>query len=74
MFRDFNLDSRYLLTGKLLINKYFTRYWLAELEQASREGRTPSLWTAIRKAYWLSYMPGALLLLGATICRYLFIL
>ncbi|XP_052753897.1 ATP-binding cassette sub-family C member 4-like [Galleria mellonella] len=36
------------------------RYWLEELERSKRENRDPSLWKALKKAYWLAYMPGAI--------------
>ncbi|KAJ8734039.1 hypothetical protein PYW07_014590 [Mythimna separata] len=43
--------------------EYFERYWLEELEDATQTGREPSLWKAMRRAYWLSYMPGAIFVL-----------
>ncbi|XP_039745503.1 multidrug resistance-associated protein 4-like [Pararge aegeria] len=39
------------------------RYWLDEYQKAMHKNRKPSLWNALIKAYWLSYMPGAILLL-----------
>nr|QLH55672.1 mutant ABCC2_R1 protein [Plutella xylostella] len=47
----------------------FERYWLEELGLATQRGVAPSLWRALRRAFWLSYMPGALLLLGNAIPR-----
>ncbi|CAG9783021.1 unnamed protein product [Diatraea saccharalis] len=43
--------------------------WLAEVELAQRESRNPSLWTALRKAYWLEYMTGAIYILTITAVR-----
>ncbi|XP_063373668.1 ATP-binding cassette sub-family C member 4-like [Cydia amplana] len=37
-------------------------YWIQEYEKAKRENRKPSLWSALRRAYWLQYMPGAIYL------------
>ncbi|XP_059049414.1 ATP-binding cassette sub-family C member 4-like [Achroia grisella] len=44
------------------------RHWLEELKRSEKEKRDPSLWKALKKAYWLSYMPGAFYvgLLGIT--------
>lgn len=45
------------------------RYWLQEYEAAIKEKREPSLWTALRKAYWLGYMPGAIYLIIISVFR-----
>lgn len=52
-----------------VIGEKLERYWQKELDEATRKGRTPSLWKAVRNAYWLSYMPGGLLIFGAVTCR-----
>nr|UMW71136.1 ABC transporter subfamily C2 [Spodoptera frugiperda] len=43
--------------------EYFERYWFEEVAIAEREDRDPSLWKAMRRAYWLQYMPGAIFVL-----------
>ncbi|CAH2099924.1 unnamed protein product [Euphydryas editha] len=45
------------------------RYWLEEYEKAIRDNRKPSLWKALTRAYWLAYLPGAILLLINTTAR-----
>ncbi|XP_045761292.1 uncharacterized protein LOC123864713 [Maniola jurtina] len=39
------------------------RYWLDEYQRAIKESRKPSLGKALMRAFWLAYMPGAILLL-----------
>ncbi|CAH0600504.1 unnamed protein product [Chrysodeixis includens] len=48
---------------------YLERYWLEEVERASRENREPSLWSALRRAYWLQYMPSAIYVLIISTAR-----
>ncbi|CAH0600505.1 unnamed protein product [Chrysodeixis includens] len=48
---------------------YFERYWLAEVERAASENREPSLWSAMRRAYWVQYMPSAIYILIITTAR-----
>nr|AIB06822.1 ABCC2 [Spodoptera exigua] len=43
--------------------EYFERYWFEEVSAAERENREPSLWKALRRAYWVQYMPGAIFVL-----------
>ncbi|XP_052747534.1 ATP-binding cassette sub-family C member 4 [Bicyclus anynana] len=45
------------------------RYWLDEYQQATQRNRKPSLWKAMRRAFWLAYMPGAVLLLINAVAR-----
>ncbi|KPI93323.1 Multidrug resistance-associated protein 4 [Papilio xuthus] len=52
-----------------LLGDRFERYWLAEVENAARKNKKPSLWKAMVRSFWLSYMPGAFLLLGNTVAR-----
>ncbi|XP_063890832.1 uncharacterized LOC110383917 [Helicoverpa armigera] len=49
--------------------EYLERYWLAEIENATIENREPSLWKALRKAYWVSYMPGAIFIIIQSAAR-----
>nr|ADH16744.1 ABC transporter family C protein ABCC2 [Heliothis subflexa] len=49
--------------------EYLERYWLQEIENATNENREPSLWKALRKAYWVSYMPGAIYILIQSAAR-----
>ncbi|KAI5634883.1 ABC transporter transmembrane region domain-containing protein [Phthorimaea operculella] len=43
--------------------------WLIEVENALREEREPSLWSAIIKTYWLSFMPGSIYVIVQVIVR-----
>ncbi|RVE50388.1 hypothetical protein evm_004925 [Chilo suppressalis] len=43
--------------------------WLAEAELAERQNRKPSLWVALRNAYWLEYMTGAIYVSTITAAR-----
>ncbi|XP_049887665.1 ATP-binding cassette sub-family C member 4-like [Pectinophora gossypiella] len=45
------------------------RAWLAECEKALQENRKPSLWKALSKAYWLSFMPGGIYQIVVAIVR-----
>ncbi|KAG6461030.1 hypothetical protein O3G_MSEX012378 [Manduca sexta] len=44
------------------------RYWFEECERATKEKRKPSLWKAMRRAYWLAFMPGAFFVLTGAVC------
>lgn len=46
------------LSTKKLPYDYIHRCWNEEQQRAQQENRKASLWTALRKAYWLAYMPG----------------
>ncbi|KAJ0181179.1 hypothetical protein K1T71_003264 [Dendrolimus kikuchii] len=41
------------------LGAYLERYWFEECERSVRKNRKPSLWTALRKAFWVSYIPSA---------------
>ncbi|KAJ2946418.1 hypothetical protein O0L34_g12457 [Tuta absoluta] len=43
--------------------------WLLEYQSAIQEGREPSLWSAIVKTYWLSFMPGSIYVIIAATVR-----
>ncbi|KAI5646233.1 ABC transporter transmembrane region domain-containing protein [Phthorimaea operculella] len=43
--------------------------WLIEVESALQEEREPSLWTAIVKTYWLSFMPGSIYVIVQCVVR-----
>nr|ADH16740.1 ABC transporter family C protein ABCC2 [Heliothis virescens] len=49
--------------------EYLERYWLQEIENATNENREPSLWKALQRAYWVSYMPGAIYVLIQSAAR-----
>ncbi|KPJ13568.1 ABC transporter C family member 12 [Papilio machaon] len=52
-----------------ILGDRFERYWLAEVENAARNNRKPSLWKAMVRSFWLAYLPGAFLLAGNTAAR-----
>lgn len=45
------------------------RYWLEEYRKAKQENREPKLWKAMLRAYWLSYIPGVVYILGSTVVK-----